>query len=89
MDMTYSELRQQARRRLEYKTSGKTRVVVQVGRCGLSSGAAAVAEQLRIALSRRSEAYLVTTGCDGACFAAPLCRAAGHLARAHRRKSLL
>ena len=71
MDMTYSELRQQARRRLESKTSGKTRVVVQVGRCSVSSGAAAVAEQLRIALSRRSEAYLVTTGCDGACFAAP------------------
>ena len=71
MDMTYSQLRQQARRRLESRTSGKTRVVVQVGRCGLSSGAAAVAEQLRMALARRSEAYLVTTGCDGACFAAP------------------
>ena len=71
MDMTYSELRQQARRRLESRTPGKTRVVVQVGRCGLSSGAAAVAEQLRMALARRSEVYLVTTGCDGACFAAP------------------
>ena len=85
MDMTYSELRQQARRRLESKTSGKTRVVVQVGRCSVSSGAAAVAEQLRIALSRRSEAYLVTTRLRRGL----LCRAAGYLARAHRRKSLL
>jgi NADH:ubiquinone oxidoreductase subunit F (NADH-binding)/(2Fe-2S) ferredoxin len=48
-----------------------TRVIVQVGHCSQSVGAAQVAEALRAALSGRSEVDLVIAGCDGACFAAP------------------
>jgi len=49
----------------------KIRVVVQVGHCSQSVGAARVAEELRGAIDGRSNVYLVEAGCDGACFAAP------------------
>ena len=46
-----------------------TRVVVQVGHCSQAVGAADVAAAVQDALPQN--AYLVTAGCDGACFAAP------------------
>ena len=70
-DMTYSQLQQQARQRWAARTSGKTRVVVQVGHCSQAVGAERVADQLRAALAGRPNAHLVVAGCDGACFAAP------------------
>ncbi len=48
---------------------GKTRVVVQVGQCSQAVGVADVADAVSAALP--SDAYLVTAGCDGACFASP------------------
>ena len=67
----HSDLVQSARRRLDTRTSGKTRVLVQVGQCSQAVGAGAVAEALRVALCGRTDAYLEVAGCDGACFAAP------------------
>ena len=51
--------------------SGQTRVMVQVGQCSQALGAEAVAQGLGETLVSHNNAYLVTTGCDGACFAAP------------------
>ncbi len=49
--------------------AGKTRVVVQLSHCSQAVGAREVAA---VALDTLTEdAYLVTAGCDGACFAAP------------------
>jgi NADH:ubiquinone oxidoreductase subunit F (NADH-binding)/(2Fe-2S) ferredoxin len=45
--------------------------MVQVGQCSQALGADAVAQSLAEALASDDNAYLVTTGCDGACFAAP------------------
>ena len=67
----HSDLVQSARTRLNTRTSGKTRVLVQVGQCSQAVGAGAVAEALRVALCGRTDAYLEVAGCDGACFAAP------------------
>jgi NADP-reducing hydrogenase subunit HndC len=67
----YSELQQAAQQHLQEKTSGKTRVLIQVGHCSQAVGALEVADALRDALAGCSNAYLVTAGCDGACFAAP------------------
>ena len=69
--MTYAELSSRARQRSLGPTAGKTRVMVQVGQCSLALGAGAVAQRLTDALADNDNAYLVTTGCDGACFAAP------------------
>ena len=69
--MTYEELRNRSRQRLLGPMSSKTRVMVQVGQCSRALGADAVAEALGEALASNDDAYLVTTGCDGACFAAP------------------
>ena len=49
--------------------SRMTRIVVQVGHCSQAVGAAEVAAAAAQALPQDS--YLVTAGCDGACFAAP------------------
>jgi NADH-quinone oxidoreductase subunit F len=68
---TYGELQQVAQERLQDKTSGRTRVLAQVGHCSQAVGALEVADALRDALASRSDAYLVVAGCDGACFAAP------------------
>ena len=49
--------------------SDKTRVVVQIGHCSQAVGAVDVADVLARTLP--DDAYLVTAGCDGACFASP------------------
>ena len=49
--------------------NGKTRIVVQVGHCSASVGAAQVAEAL--AAHPVANTYVVTAGCDGACYDAP------------------
>ena len=67
----YSDFQQEAKLHLEEKSSGKIRVLVQVGHCSLAVGAGTVAGLLETALAGSSDAYLVTAGCDGACFAAP------------------
>lgn len=67
----YTDLHDSAKQRLASATSGKTRVVVQVGHCSQSVGAVEVSEALRDTLAERPDAYLVIAGCDGACFAAP------------------
>ena len=54
---------------VQRERSGLTRVVVQIGHCSQAIGAAEVAYELEKALP--DDAYLVTAGCDGACFAAP------------------
>ena len=61
------ELRRLARERHDAERSDKTRVVVQVGHCSQSVGAASVAATL--AASLPEDAYQVVAGCDGACFA--------------------
>ena len=69
--MTYEELRNRSRRQRNGLLSGRTRVMVQVGQCSRAVGADAVAQFLRDALVSHETAYVVVTGCDGACFAAP------------------
>ncbi len=69
--MTYGELRSRARQRQMGPTSGRTRVMVQAGQCSLALGAGEVAQSLAAELESHGNAYLVVTGCDGACFAAP------------------
>ena len=67
----YSDLVESARRRLDARTAGKTRVLVQVGQCSRAVGAGAVADALALAMEGRTDAYLTIAGCDGSCFAAP------------------
>ena len=69
--MTYEELRNRSRQRRLGPMSSKTRVMVQVGQCSQALGADAVAQCLGDALVSHETAYVVVTGCDGACFAAP------------------
>ena len=66
-----SELAKKAGQRLKTNQAGKTRVVVQVGHCSGAVDASDLAAMLSSHLADRSDAYLVNTGCDGACFAAP------------------
>ena len=61
------ELRRSAEEHHNTECSDKTRVVVQLGHCSQSVGAASVATTLAVALPK--DAYLVIAGCDGACFA--------------------
>ena len=68
---SYTELHQAARTRWETIASEKTRVAVQVAHCSQAVRAGEVWDALRDALAGRSDANLVVTGCDGACFAAP------------------
>ncbi len=63
------ELRDSAAKRLGARRNGKSRVAVQVGHCSQSVGAADVAASVETILP--DDAYLVVTGCDGACFQAP------------------
>jgi NADH:ubiquinone oxidoreductase subunit F (NADH-binding) len=67
----YSDLVESARRRLDARTAGKTRVLVQVGQCSRAVGAGAVSDALALAMEGRTDAYLTIAGCDGSCFAAP------------------
>ena len=60
-----------AGQRLEGRTAGKTRVVVQVGHCSQALAAGYVATALGETLENRPDAHLVLAGCDGACFATP------------------
>ena len=69
--MTFAELKSRALQRSLGPVSGQTRVMVQVGQCSQALGAEAVAQGLGETLVSHNNAYLVTTGCDGACFAAP------------------
>ena len=69
VSMTFDELKWSARERWDRARKGKTRVSVQVGHCSQSVGAAQVAAALTEALPE--SAYLVTAGCDGACYDAP------------------
>ena len=63
------ERQQAAQECLRSRRDGLIRVAVQVGHCSLSVGAAQVASALKKSLPK--SAYLVVTGCDGACFDAP------------------
>ena len=64
-----ASLNESAQRRQIESRWGKARVAVQVSHCSQSVGAVEVAEAVSDALPE--DAYQVTTGCDGACFAAP------------------
>ena len=64
-----ASLNESAQRRHIEARWGKARVTVQVSHCSQSVGAGEVAEAVSDALP--DDAYQVTTGCDGACFAAP------------------
>ena len=66
---TFARLRQSALERWDPQRASRTRVAVQVGHCSLSVGAAEIARLLEPALPQ--DAYLVISGCDGACFDAP------------------
>ena len=63
------KLRRAAGDRRDHTRAGKTRFAIQVGHCSSAVGAREVEEVLADELS--DDAYLVTAGCDGACFAAP------------------
>ena len=65
----FDDLKRSARERWDTEREGKTRVVIQVGHCSHSVGAADVAESAGAAPP--GDAYLVIAGCDGACFEAP------------------
>jgi len=65
-----------------------TRVIVQVGHCSQSVGAAQVAEALRSALSDNSGVSLIIAGCDGACFAAPQVLATNPFGDIHRHANI-
>ena len=69
--MTFESLLNNARQRLATTGASRTRVTVQVGQCSQAVGADAVADALGEALACRDDCYLVLSGCDGACFAAP------------------
>ena len=62
-------LRRSARERREAVAGDRRRVLVQIGHCSQSVGAAEVARTLTAAIS--NDAYVVIAGCDGACFQAP------------------
>jgi len=62
-------LRRSAQERRQSEARGEFRVVVQVGHCSQSVGAADIAQTL--ASSAPDNAYVVIAGCDGACFEAP------------------
>ncbi len=62
-------LAESARERHAASRAGRTRVAVQVSHCSQAVGAAEAAAAAADALP--DDAYLVITGCDGACFAAP------------------
>ena len=66
---TFARLRQSALERWDPQRASRTRAAVQVGHCSLSVGAAEIARLLEPALPQ--DAYLVISGCDGACFDAP------------------
>ncbi len=66
---SYERLREAATDRLSAH-AGKFRVSVQVGHCSTSVGAEDVVESFRGDLLDNS--HLVITGCDGACFDAPV-----------------
>ena len=65
----FDELRRSAKERWGSARKGKTRLAVQVGHCSRSAGAAEVGEALVEILPE--SAYLVVSGCDGACYDAP------------------
>lgn len=65
----FEELKRAAEDNWKSTRGGKTRIAVQVGHCSQSVGAVDVAEALVASLPETF--YLVTTGCDGACFDAP------------------
>ena len=69
--MTFDELKERARQRSLGPMSGRTRVMLQLGQCSQAMGGNDVAHALREAVKDLPDAYLVITGCDGACFAAP------------------
>ena len=69
--MTFEDLLSSARQGRSATGASGTRVTVQVGQCSQVVGADAVAEAMGEALARRDDCYLVLSGCDGACFAAP------------------
>ncbi|MDE2843302.1 MAG: (2Fe-2S) ferredoxin domain-containing protein, partial [Chloroflexota bacterium] len=69
--MTFEDLLNSARHGRSAIGASGTRVTVQVGQCSQAVGADAVADAMREALALRDDCYLVLSGCDGACFAAP------------------
>ena len=69
--MTFEELLNNTRHLQSATEASRTRVTVQVGQCSQAVGAGAVADALGEALASRNDCYLVVSGCDGACFAAP------------------
>ena len=66
----YEELRDLARQHRLGPDSARTRIMVQVGQCSEAVGAGEVADLLLEGVAALTDAYLVVTGCDGACFAA-------------------
>ena len=68
VSMALESLRKSAAEGRRART-GMTRVVVQIGHCSQAVGADDVADAVAQALPQ--DAYLVTAGCDGACFGAP------------------
>ena len=70
-DAVYDALESLRRSAVEQQSarSAKTRIVVQVGHCSQAVGAQAVADA--VAQNLPEDAYHITAGCDGECFAAP------------------
>ena len=67
----YAGLRDRVRQEASGPRSSQTRVMVQLGQCSEAVGAGEVANLLREEMATLGDAYLVVTGCDGACFASP------------------
>ncbi|MCH2305191.1 MAG: NADH-quinone oxidoreductase subunit F [Dehalococcoidia bacterium] len=53
------------------KNNGKTRISIQLGQCSISVDTNYLFESISKSLPSKSH-YLVTTGCDGACYKSPL-----------------
>lgn len=67
---TFGELAAAAAERAAHSESNTTRVTVQVGHCSASAGAEQIAADLSNSLP--GSGFLVTAGCDGACYQAPV-----------------
>ena len=78
----FQELVASARTRLTSARGGRPKIAVQVGHCGQSIGASELASA--VSGRFRDTATVITTGCDGACFAAPTVIVTSHSGHTHR-----
>ncbi|MCK4273441.1 MAG: NAD(P)H-dependent oxidoreductase subunit E, partial [Dehalococcoidales bacterium] len=72
--MNFEEIKKQAMSNWEaMQNSGKARILIGTGTCGIAAGAEDILETLREELGKNSiEADIIQVGCIGLCYAEPL-----------------